>query len=69
MYNDIPVSTQAELVVAIAASDYPVIADDGCYEIPADVPRGHTIKMTGTAKPTLVAYGTSSPRVVPMKRR
>jgi hypothetical protein len=64
VHNDQPVTNQTEFEAAITAGDHPVITDNGRYEIPRDIPDGHTIKVTGTAKPTLVAYGSSSPRTV-----
>jgi hypothetical protein len=64
MYSDKPVTTTAELAAAIAAGDYPVISDDGRYEAPADAKRHYTIKVTGTAKPTIITSDTSSPSVV-----
>jgi hypothetical protein len=64
MYTDKPVTNQAEFDAAIAAGDYPVIEDNGRYEIPRDIADGHVIRVKGAAKPILVAHGSSSPRTV-----
>ena len=61
MYQYTDVTTQTEFDAAIAAGDYPHITTNGRYEI-REIPKGHIIKVSGTAKPHLVAYDSSSPR-------
>ena len=63
MYDYIDVTNQAELNAAIAAGDYPHITDNGRYEIPSDIHRGHIIKISGSSTPSIETWGSSTPRI------